>query len=466
MNGTYSKTLTIKGIFFSFLRHIALIVASSFACFVVAFSYAKIGIKANYVSSGSLSTTIIVGPTLQQTITDTAKSGTVSLMSSEALNKASIKHASGDSITSTEIQSGTNASYLTTSLIITVTFSSSDQTICVDTLNAIMNSTVEYCSNNYEDLFGKINVSGKAGPAIKVNDKTFAYSSLGIAIGFAIGLVISLVIDSRKDIAYFINDVDGFGSPLYKIVDRKYSISRSPAVFEESKISALSELTEDKTKYIKILAEGMDANSSAQENKKIGVVSLNDPNVQMSVVKMLIDYYTKNAQKVLLVDCCLNDSIVGTVFKVGHVQQKPYFMPTILGDKKKDLFAIVSFSSSLDIAMHEKCDFNENEVLKSQSFIDFIALSCSRYDRIIILYPPMSESQNAISGRGTLDSLLFVVAQGESNRYQCYVCLQTMIEAGLPLPSTLFYTNGKSFQRKSPSSENKNVVKNDHGINV
>ena len=364
MNNEYYPNITLKKIFGiiwkRFLDILLVLIVVTFAGFLVA----KITLKTTYNSTLSISSTKSIGPSLQQTVSDVAKSGDMALKTYEAVIE---KGVSKDSVSAEEIQKGISTSYSQASYVIKITYSSSNKETCDLILNTLGEITVDYCagpSSKYNDLKNSLFIMDAASAPTKAADKTFLYTMIGAFIGLVGSTVFFIAFDLLRDRFLTVDDGSTLGAPALLIKNYKTKF-----LWYKKDNSVLEECS-------KIVCNSIDVLSDKNGVSTLGLFTNKDLSVCVNTAKELSQFYSKNNKKVLCIDLNMHEQ---SSFENEQSE--------VVLDKKGKLF---KESELVNYLYFDKQEFPEPAEFK-KIFKSILKEYSSKYDYVLFIFPPVQK---------------------------------------------------------------------------
>jgi capsular polysaccharide biosynthesis protein len=176
-------------------------------------------VKDKFTSSGALGFSDIVHDSLYATIQETLVSETSVTKYSDDLAKNGIVHFNGAKIESAEIRSGITMSVDTSSLRLTVYFTSTDSSIVVNVANEIIDSTYSHFKDggNYSGIEKYLVIDEKAAVFTKNSNLRPFYALTGVLAFALIGLASSYIYEKAKGNIYGFYSLSKTDLPVYLV---------------------------------------------------------------------------------------------------------------------------------------------------------------------------------------------------------------------------------------------------------
>ena len=339
MNNEYNSNITIKKILLIIWKRFIYI----FGVFLFAASssllIAKVSLHDSFSSSAAISSKKSIGPSLQQTICDVAKSGEIALKTYEKIEEEGVV---GFTLNPAIIQNGVSTSFSQASYVIKINFSCSKESLCQIVLDTLVDITVDYCSGNntpYNDLMNSLFVSDRASYPTKSTDKTFLYVVIGGVAGLTLSIAFFVSFDLIRDRFLTIDDVASLGVTTLVLKNYKNMFlfkKKNDGVFIDSK---------------RVLCNSIDVLRDNNNNTTIGFFSIDNPVICKDTVLDIASFYSKNNRKTLCVDLNIHEDSLffdGTAVSIfegnGYYRKENDFL-SFMYFKKQDYVNIANFKS-------------------------------------------------------------------------------------------------------------------------
>lgn len=152
-----------------------------------------------------------------QTAADLVSSNNVISKAVSGAKEKNIFHSDGTSVTWDDFAKGLSASFKSSdSLIITVTFSNFDNSICVPALNLVLDLSVEEGNSNYPIIGKNLSIYAYSQESSKKADSLIFVVLISTLVSLTAGALLSFFVDYKKDIVFSATDLPE-STPLYEI---------------------------------------------------------------------------------------------------------------------------------------------------------------------------------------------------------------------------------------------------------
>ena len=218
----YERLVGMKSIGLTFVRRWDLMIIMFIPIALVSFAYTQFFMTKTYASNAVVSKVAVFNNSTYGRFTSDAKSDAYINVVVENLKTAEepVKHADGKEITASEIKSGLSFSAInTTSVSLTLTYTSTDKTVVQPILKEVSTYVVSQLTSTSGDFNG-LKVSSEASAASK-NSKENRYLLIALAIDVVLSIGVPFIFEIVGDEVYDRKDVENLGSDGFVITASK-----------------------------------------------------------------------------------------------------------------------------------------------------------------------------------------------------------------------------------------------------
>lgn len=346
-----------------------------------------------YTATGTVTMKSTTNTTVLNTITEIAKSTNVAELALLSLEEDGVVLDSGVDITVDYIRTRVSATYISTSLNVTISFVSDEQESSISILNAVIDATKDYGNENYLAINGLLMVGEYATSAPYTGQSKMIILTFSLIIGCALGTLIGLASDVIGGKILFETDIKRLGLPTNRLIyDNKDR-------FDISKLHILQFQNSLENSFVETPL------------KLIGFVAIDKKNFLDYTLKSLSYQYAENNYKTLILDLDFENPTLDKNFgyssetSINNLIESKYFQKPVYKKIADNLF-LLSSQKNLYPA----------RLLKNPNFEKIIALFKEDFDIIIMKFSNVQDNNSSFVASTFLDCLVVNVQIDQSKK--------------------------------------------------
>ncbi len=175
---------------------------------------------------------------------------------------------------------------------------------------------------------------------------------------------------------------------------------------------------------------------TAVQGKYAKIIGIMAPVIHVNAAymsKMIADTFARDGEKVLLIDACMHDSKLDKFYGVTNVKT----LSQMAAEELNNNDLLIKINDCLDLVIAGYTNY-PTKVLQSRQFYQFINESKDRYDRIILLLPPILKYQDIFLLKDNLECVVLVGKKNETKIADIKRAIELLLSRDLPFMGTLF----------------------------
>lgn len=362
---------------------------------VLGIIYVSTMMTPEYTASGTVSMRTSANATVLNTITEIAKSTNVAEMALLSLEEDGATLDNGEAITIDYIRSGISATYLSTSLNVTINFVSNEQDSSIKIVNSVLDATVSYANTNYTVIGNNLILGEYASSVVYSGQSKTLIITVAVLLGGILGLGIGLISDLLSGKFLFASDVYSLGLPSFHFLTKK-------SEDEKTRISNIIRLQNSiESKFID------------KTLKTIGFVSLDLKSNVDGLIKNIGIQYASSNLRTLIIDLDMEMPTIHNLFNIScdvnisEIVENKYFQKPAYKKVAENLFVIPAKKHEYPTRVIKHANF--------EKLLDFIR---NDFDIVLFKFSSYESNDSSLISPLFLDCLIVNVLINVSKKKQ------------------------------------------------
>ncbi len=402
-----ASSISLYDLWMMIRRNIYSIIYFTVLGLVLGLVYTNLIVTPEFTATGYVAMKVSTTTTVLNTITEVAKSRSVADLAVTALDEDGIAHSDGTPITAADITAGVNATYTSTSLRVTVTYTNDEQLITVPVLNAVIDATISYGNTNYTAINNNLILESYAETSINSGTSTTLYLAIFVILGGVIGTGLGIFTDIIEDRIHYAGEIARAGVNAFTVSchekKKPAAKKKDPSELLVDELDLVDTAQKDDVYYRDVLKLQNDIENftPGKQVKTIGFTSAKEYQSKASLLASLAHVYAKEQQKVLVLDFDFEKPFLHQVFEVGTVKN---LVAYYLSYKPKEEFfervnPYLYVMPGLESAIGSK-------IIKSERIKKLIEEARKEFDYVLINCPPTFSEMTILSCGALLDGVI------------------------------------------------------------